>query len=513
MAGTRLRQRYHLLRPYLLSAAAGGLASLSLPPLYLSPAILLLGFVFYQAAHASGWRQAVCHMAAGGYGWFVISLYWISHSLLIGTQDYLFLLPVSFLGIPVIVTIFWAVGGLAGFMIATHPAARLVAFVAGLSLAEWGREFIATGFPWNAPGLIFLATQPTSQLASLFGQTGLNIWAFALAAVIPFYLSVPKRQRHKVVMAAILCGATFGALVVYATQPAPVTADNAATVRLVQPHIPQAEKWDRSARATHLAHMAKLSLAPAQVPVDLVIWPESAFAGDYSRAQDLLADLAGQIRAHHQAEGGAGGLIMGSLRIDDTDQIKNTALYFEGAGSPHLYDKTHLVPFGEYVPWRVIPFIDAIAGPHDFTPGEAVTPFSIADIGQVQVLICYEAIFPALTGRATKRPDLLVNLTNDAWFGHTAGPYQHLAQTRMTAISYGVPLLRVANTGISAAFDATGQQLAAIPLGQTDFVDLRLPPPLPAPFFARFGALLAGFMVAALLIGAVLLDRLPQNRQ
>ena len=509
----RLRQRYHLLRPYLLSACAGGLASLSLPPLYLSPALLLLGFIFYQAAHASSWRQALCHMAAGGYGWFVISLYWISHSLLIGSQEYLFLLPVSFFGIPVIVTIFWAVGGLAGFLIVQHPAARLVAFVASLSLAEWGREFIATGFPWNAPGLIFLATQPTSQLASLFGQTGLNVWAFVLAAVIPLYLSVAKQHRHKLVMAVILCGATFGALVIYAKQPAPMISADAATVRLIQPHIPQAEKWDRSARASHLAHMAKLSLAPAQNPVDLIIWPESAFAGDYSRAKDLLADLATQISVHHQAQGGAGGLIMGSLRIDEAAQIKNTALYFDSVGSPHLYDKTHLVPFGEYVPWRVIPFIDAIAGPHDFTPGEAVTPFTIADIGQVQVLICYEAIFPALTGRATKRPDLLVNLTNDAWFGHTAGPYQHLAQTRMTAISYGVPLLRVANTGISAAFDATGQELAAIPLGQTDFVDLRLPPPLPAPFFARFGALLAGVMIGALLIGAVLLDRLLQNRQ
>ena len=509
----RLRQRYHLLRPYLLSACAGGLASLSLPPLYLSPALLLLGIIFYQAAHTSSWRQALCHMAAGGYGWFVISLYWISHSLLIGSQEYLFLLPVSFFGIPVIVTIFWAVGGLAGFLIVQHPAARLVAFVASLSVAEWGREFIATGFPWNAPGLIFLATQPTSQLASLFGQTGLNVWAFVLAAVIPLYLSVAKQHRHKLVMAVILCGATFGALVIYAKQPAPMISAEAATVRLIQPHIPQAEKWDRSARASHLAHMAKLSLAPAQNPVDLIIWPESAFAGDYSRAKDLLADLATQISVHHQAQGGAGGLIMGSLRIDEAAQIKNTALYFDSDGSPHLYDKTHLVPFGEYVPWRVIPFIDAIAGPHDFTPGEAVTPFTIADIGQVQVLICYEAIFPALTGRATKRPDLLVNLTNDAWFGHTAGPYQHLAQTRMTAISYGVPLLRVANTGISAAFDATGQELAAIPLGQTDFVDLRLPPPLPAPFFARFGALLAGVMIGALLIGAVLLDRLLQNRQ
>ena len=509
----RSRQRYHLLRPYLLSACAGGLASLSLPPLYLSPALLLLGFIFYQAAHAPSWRQALCHMAAGGYGWFVISLYWISHSLLIGSQDYLFLLPVSFFGIPVIVTTFWAVGGLAGFLIVQHPAARLVAFVASLSMAEWGREFIATGFPWNAPGLIFLATEPTSQLASLFGQTGLNVWAFMLAIHIPLYLSVAKQHCHKIVMAVIVCGATFGALAIYAKQPAPMVSAEAPTIRLIQPHIPQAEKWNRSARASHLAHMAKLSLAPAQSPVDLIIWPESAFAGDYSRAKDLLADLANQISVHHQAQGGAGGLIMGSLRIDEAAQIKNTALYFDSAGRPHLYDKTHLVPFGEYVPWRVIPFIDAIAGPHDFTPGEAVTPFTIADIGQVQVLICYEAIFPALTGRATKRPDLLVNLTNDAWFGHTAGPYQHLAQTRMTAISYGVPLLRVANTGISAAFDATGQELAAIPLGQTDFADLRLPPPLPAPFFARFGALLAGVMIGALLIGAVLLDRLPQNRQ
>ena len=200
--------------------------------------------------------------------------------------------------------------------------------------------------------------------------------------------------------------------------------------------------------------------------------------------------------------------------IDEDDKLRNSALLYEaGKDKPVIYDKTHLVPFGEYVPWRFIPFIDAIAGPLDFHKGKAVYTVPLDGIGKSLILICYEAIFPQLVARADQRPDILINMTNDAWFGHTAGPYQHLAQTRMSAISYGIGMLRVANTGISAAFDAKGRRLVQIPLGQAGFRDVRVPAPMPASYFAKFGLALFFIFTSLLVICGLTLDRFHRNRQ
>ena len=171
------------------------------------------------------------------------------------------------------------------------------------------------------------------------------------------------------------------------------------------------------------------------------------------------------------------------------------------------------MPFGEYVPWRFIPFIDAIAGPVDFSKGSAVRPLETESFGLILPLICYEAIFPHLTGQSTSRPSLLVNVTNDAWFGHSAGPYQHLAQTQMTAASYGLPLIRVANTGISAVISPTGQIQASLALGQAAVIDAPVPTALAQTWFARFGWWSFFALAIILIIGVLRLDRIMEKRQ
>jgi apolipoprotein N-acyltransferase len=223
--------------------------------------------------------------------------------------------------------------------------------------------------------------------------------------------------------------------------------------------------------------------------------------------------LAEQVADYHQARHGAGQLLTGILRFDAQNQLRNSALLLAEDGSHTLYDKTHLVPFGEYVPWRFIPFIDAIAGPTDFIAGDAVRPMFVPEIGLVLPLICYEAIFPALTGTATERPHFIVNLTNDGWFGHTAGPYQHLAQTRMTAISYGIAVIRVANGGISAAFDGKGRLEKALPLGVQGVFDVPRPAVFAPTLFARFGWLISLALFFVIFMVAIGLDRLSQKRQ
>lgn len=501
----------HNYTPYVLSFLAGCVATLSLPPFYWIGAFLAFGYVMYQIAMARHWRAAVLHSALGAYGWFVTSLYWIGNSLLVGDAAHWFLLPFSVFGIPVLVTVFWVVGALVCYGIVRAPFARLLMLIACLSLAEWGREFIATGFPWNAPGLIFLAFDKSAYLAAYLGQAGLSFLAFATACVIPLFLTA-QSTKHRALVAIITCGGVVIAISVISHHHnlAPLAGKSGALVRLVQPDISQDEKWIYEKRADHLAKLVRLSKRASDEAIDLVVWPESAFAGDYGREKALLHALKDQF---------APDLLTGVLRFDDTGQLFNSAILIKNneptndEASVPIYNKTHLVPFGEYVPWRFLPFVDAIAKAGDFTAGTQVRPFEIDQIGTVLPLICYEAIFPALTGRATKRPDVIVNLTNDGWFGHTTGPYQHLAQTRMTAISYGIPLLRVANGGISAVYDGKGHRLAHLGLGRSGVIDHRLPAPLAATIFARFGVLL--MLIGCLILAVVSygLDHKSQNRQ
>ena len=210
-----------------------------------------------------------------------------------------------------------------------------------------------------------------------------------------------------------------------------------------------------------------------------------------------------------------GWLITGVPRFDSQDRLFNAAALIDPKGRvAALYDKRRLVPFGEYVPFRhLIPFADAIAGPIDFSPADGNRLFTLPHYGHLQMLICYETLFPGTVVLPGPRPDMLVNLTNDAWFGHTPGPWQHLAQARMRAVEEGIPMVRVANTGISAVFDGAGRTLGHIDLGETGFLDVQVPPSLvPTPYAiwreGTFWALLGIFIVV--IIG---LDRARSIRQ
>ena len=502
-------------RPYLSSFLAGALSTLSLPPISFMPAFLLMGWVIYHFACAKQGKHALIHASLGAYGWFVTSLYWISNSLLVGEADYWFLLPFSFFGIPILVTIFWMAGALMADRLFARPVGRVLGFVALIGLSEWGREFIATGFPWNAPGLIFLATQPTAGLAAYFGQTGLNFIILFGAAVLPLFMLLKTQKARRLL--GIYVGVSFvglGVLSWHHTQITPlIPADDKAMMRIVQPAIPQAQKWQYDKRASHLADLMAGSLAPSKRPIDLIIWPETAFAGDYNQESELLDDLASQIAAHHQKTGGAGQLLTGVLRFDGNVNLRNSALLIDEGAHKSFYDKTHLVPFGEYVPWRFIPFIDAIAGPIDFVEGAEVRPLFVPHFDLVLPLICYEAIFPALTGRATSRPQLIVNLTNDGWFAHSSGPYQHLAQTRMTAISYGISVVRVANTGISAIIDGKGAITASLGLGEAGEIDAMRPAIYAPTLFAQQAWLIISSLFFVLFASAIVLDRIAEKRQ
>jgi len=477
-----------------IDVLSGAGASLALPPLFILPALLLLGIPVWQAIHAPSRLAAARIFGAAGLGWFLASTFWVSHALIVEASSLWVLTPFVALALAFILALFWAVAAALSWTHNGSAVVRLLCLIAVFGVTEWSRSFVATGFPWSLMGGLFAVHLGSLQMASVMGVYGLTLLAFG-AAMAPLFWILSARGLALLLVMIPLIGTGWGVLRLDSQLPAPsatapstdassanAPSTNAPKARLVQPVVPQNDKWNRQKRPAHLASLIALSQTGTNSP-DFVIWPETAFAGLPSQNRKLLADT---VRAATHSDG---FLLTGIPRFNAASQPLNSAYLFDHQGGVRgVYDKHHLVPFGEYVPFRSwLPFLDIIAGPADFVAGTQNRPLSVPGVGQVQMLICYEVIFAGRVIDRQNRPDVMVNVTNDAWFGATIGPWQHLYQAQMRAVEEGVPLLRAANTGISAAFDGFGRQLGSIPLGVRGYLDISIPPVLTAPLFARFG--------------------------
>ena len=479
--------------PYIGSFIAGCIASLCLPPLGLIFTIFALSFPALKAVQAPTALRAGSIWMMAGLGWFVFSTYWVAHSLYVADTGLWLLMPLVAFGLAAVLAVFWAIAGWAAWRCGHSVQGRLVWLVFMLGVAEFARGFVATGFPWNAPGYLFSFDLGALQAASWLGIYGLNIVAFLFAFSLAFWRvgkgRVGARQITLVLLIVPLLLSVLGIVRIDHLQDV-VSPAQSPSVRIVQPSVMQQEKWQRSKRPDHLQRLADLSNQTFPVP-RLVIWPETAFAGFASTEPDLLRQTVASATPFD------GYLLTGIPRIDEQNRLFNAAVLHAHDGAlKGIYDKRHLVPFGEYVPFRgVLPFIDVIAGPRDFSKGTTNKLFNVPGIGKAQILICYEVIFSGAVIDRNNKPDFIVNLTNDGWFGHTAGPWQHLAQSQMRAVEEGMTLIRAANAGISGAFDPLGRPLGQIGLGIADSLDVRVVAPLGSTLFAKMGHLLFFFML------------------
>ena len=474
----KLRTKHHFWG-LSIDVLSGAGASLALPPLFILPALFLLGIPVWQAIHAPSRLAAALIFGAAGLGWFLASTFWVSHALIVEASSLWVLTPFVALGLAFILALFWAVAAALSWTQKGSAMVRLLCLIAVFGLTEWSRSFVATGFPWSLMGGLFAVHLGSLQMASVIGVYGLTLLAFG-AAMAPLFWILSARGLALLLVMIPLLGTGWGVLRLDSQLAA--SSATAPQARLVQPVVPQNDKWNRQKRPTHLARLVALSQTGTSRP-NLVIWPETAFAGLPRQNRKLLADT---VRAATHSDG---FLLTGIPRFNAASRPLNSAFLFDHQGGVRgVYDKQHLVPFGEYVPFRSwLPFLDIIAGPADFVAGTQNRSMSMPGFGQVQMLICYEVIFAGRVIDQQNRPDVMVNVTNDAWFGATIGPWQHLYQAQMRAVEEGVPLLRAANTGISAAFDGFGRQLGRIPLGVRGYLDIAIPPVLTAPLFARFG--------------------------
>ena len=501
----------------LLAVLCGVLAAAALPPWHVLPLLIpaFVGLVWLldgaptpRAALFLGW----CF----GSGYFLLGLHWIAEPLLVDAARHAWLIPFALVGLSGGLAIFTGVTcALWAWLLRQGLIAgpgRIIALAALWTLLEWVRTWIFTGFPWNLLGYIWSPSTAMLQTASLTGIFGLSM-VTVLAAAMPALLGESAHLRRHiapVVAATILLPAALFAYgsVRLAAAPAPGAAlVPDVRLRIVQANIPQALKWRADRRLPNLRQHVAMSRQPAAdgalMPTH-VIWPETA-------VPFFLANDTGARQLAATAVPAGGLLITGAPRSEELTgntprRFWNSVHAIDGnAAIQATYDKSHLVPFGEYVPARgFLPIDKLVPGQGDFTPGAGRRSLRLSGLPAVSVLVCYEAIFPGAAVDRADRPQWILNLTNDAWFGARAGPSQHFAISRLRAIEEGLPLIRAANTGISGVVDPYGRILARLPVGQAGILDTDLPVALAGPtLFARLGntTLIWLMALAALLTG------------
>ncbi len=452
----------------------GALAVLALPPFFLWPVLIpSLCLLYHAVKQAQTTAQAFWRGWWWAFGYFMAGLYWMGHALLVDAAQFAWLLPLALTCIPAFLSLYVAIASaLAHRYIPGHGIVPLFGFVFLLVAGEWLRGILLTGFPWNRMGLSMAFSDLTLQWASVIGEGGLSILAFLLA-LLPYYWW-HSHGVHRYA-AGIWCGLVL-AMIVFGGWRLSIgaeTAHRSLHARIIQPNIAQHHKWDPDLRAQFIRTQAEMTSSRSLEDIDVVIWPETAVPFFLHEGFGLMHELEKAIPP--------GGVLMtGALRAEGTQQtlehIYNSVFVLkEGGRVVSYYDKRHLVPFGEYIPLREwLPLTKLTAGSRDFSPGMG-DALLFWDDNVVRPLICYEAIFAdEVRPQNSQAPKWLVNITNDAWFGTSPGPYQHLHMARMRAVEQGRHLVRAANTGISASIDAYGRVEASIPLNEAGLLDTEI---------------------------------------
>lgn len=476
-----------------LAVAAGALGALALPPfgvfgtLFIS-FTLLVWLMDGLASHPeSGWlarlRSAFFLGWLFGFGYFVAGLWWLGNALLVEADQFAWALPLAVFGLPAFLALFYGLATSLASLLWSDGFGRLAALALGFGLTEWLRSFLMTGFPWNAIGygaMPFPLMMQSAAVIGLFGVTTLSILVFSTPALLGTRRGLPAG----LVVASTLLVAHLG-YGAYRLSTIDTAPDGTGTVvRLVQPVVDQSRKLENTDRVEIFEEHLSLSALPPQPGArrpDIIVWPETSVPFILTENQDALARIAevlqdgqiliaGAVRVEYAAAGTPPRFYNSVYMVDSNGQILGAS------------DKVHLTPFGEYVPFedwlRDWGIESLVALPGGFTAGAVPALLTLPGGTAFYPLICYEAIFPGEIGADVSRATAILNVTNDAWFGNTPGPYQHFQQARLRAVETGLPLVRDANSGISAVVDPLGRIVAGLAFNERGVVDSEISPKL-----------------------------------
>jgi len=480
-------QRVRGIRRIAIAAGLGAAGALAFEPFRLFP-LLLLAYaalvLLLDGAHAGPrrFRDAALVGWGFGFGLFLVGHYWIGYAFLVDAETHAWLMPFAMVLLPAGLALFFAAAA-ALCMAAWRPGMqRVFVFAVAFFIAEWLRGHILTGFPWNLPGYGWSSSTAILQSTSVLGVYGLSLLTLLFGASLAL---LAGRGKLLPAALAVLFVAiwTAGEMRLSAATDATVPG---VRLRIVQPSTPQPEKYAPENRVRNWRRLIDLSSLPAAQQPTHIIWPEAAPPVLLERTPEALADIAA-------LTGDSRVLMTGQVRLAEENgsvrSYNSFAIFGAHGALLGTYDKFHLVPFGEYVPVGPILRtlgITEIAASTGFSSGPGPRTMTVPGAPPVGPLICYEIIFPREV-TASPRPAWLVNLTDDSWFGPDTGPMQHLLIARVRAIEEGLPIVRAANSGISAVIDAHGRVRASLALGLRDIVDSGLPVALSPPLFVRYG--------------------------
>ena len=497
-----------------LAFLAGATAVLALPPFDFFAAafvsFVILVFLIegaVAAPNAGFFRRLLPAAKIGwwfGFGYFTAGLWWLGNALLIEADEFAWAIPLAVLVLPAGLALFYALAAGLARIIWTEGIGAAAALAFGFGIAEWLRTFLFTGFPWNPVGHLAMPVPLLMQSASVFGVEGMNalaVFFFALPAV----LGLGRHRRRGVFLCLALAVAHVG-YGYYRLHDAPAYAKTGLVFRLVQPSISQSEKWDNAARDKIFATLLKLS---AEKPAeggkrpDVIVWPETAIPFLLSERPDAYSSIAGMLQDGQT-------LIAGAVRQEGQRNSGDDVRYYNsmlviGADGMLISasDKNHLVPFGEYLPMedllRSFGVTEIVNTPGGFSAGSKRKNIVLPDGKKLNPLICYEGIFPREVIASGGRADAMINITNDAWYGNTPGPYQHFRMVQLRAVEQGLPLMRAANSGISASIDSYGRIVDALKLNAAATIDTYLPGALQPTPYVLYGGISFSFILLALL--------------
>src|ERR1700760_166106 len=499
----------------LIAMVAGALSTLAMAPFNAWPVLFLTFPVAVWQIDGAGAGPMGGIPAAAltgwcfGLGYVVPGLYWIGNPFLVDASTFAWLMPFAVLGLPAYLALFTGFGFALARLLWTRDASRVLALAISLTIAEWLRGHVLTGFPWNAYGYALfrpLALAQTASLIGLWGMTFLTVAIFASPAVLIDGTSRGRKPwiAPAAAIAALVAMGVFGAIRL-AGEPTRLVSN--VRIRIMQPNLQQDVKFNYAAKAAVMQKYLTLSdraSGPQSTGVrdaSILIWPESAFPFFLTREADAMAQIAALLPKSTV-------LITGSVRAPDVPpgtritRAYNSIYVIDHDGNVlSVYDKLHLVPFGEFLPFQdlmeKIGFEQLTRVQGGFIPGTRRRSMEVPGAPRMLPLICYEAVFPGDVVERGDRPGWIINLTNDGWFGISTGPHQHLQQARLRAVEQGLPLVRAANTGISAVIDPFGRVVARLGLGLGGVVDSVLPPATPPTPYARTGDIPIMIILAA----------------
>lgn len=478
----------------------------------------------YWPAFRTGWLF--------GFGYLLAGMWWVGKAFLVDADEFLWLMPLAVIALPAGLALFYGVGAALARLAWGDGWVRLVALASALTLAEWLRGTVLTGLPWNTLGMIFMPTpmfMQTASLVGLYGVTFLTVFVGSAPAIFAPGADAypgtgtrkPRRMRRVLAASFVFTVAHVGYGFVVLSN-AKEEMQPGINLRIVQPGLLQSEKWEPEnepeimQRYFDLSNADRGPKAASVASFTHIIWPESAFPFVLTQRRDVLASIAsmlpsgttlitGAMRLEVAADAPNGRRIFNSLyAIDDDGEIAAA------------YDKTRLLPFGEFLPFQDIlesaglQQLTQLRG--GFAQGSRRSTIAFGATPAFLPLICYEVIFPGRVRGSGEAPQWIVNVTNDAWFGETAGPHQHAHQTRIRAVEEGLPVARAANSGISMIVDSYGRVVSSLGLGERGVVDGPLPQSVGPTTFARIGNMTVILGVCLLLLLLVVVHRKNTHR-